>query len=557
MEKEKMEEFRETIFLLPTSIFKARIDRRGRIYKVFNEGALAREFNLATEDIQGKFVEELYTNEMADTMIPALKRAFAGEVVEFLSEIQGRVFNNLIKPNPKPNKKLDEVIGYVTEITEHKITEKTLLHYINHDQLTGLPNRILFHDRLNQAIVHAEPNFRKFALLVFDLDRFKLINDSLGHAIGDLLLKAVAKRIKAGVSSVNTVARVSGDGFAIIVEDIKHEHTAKKLAENIIRSLSKPFFIEGHELYVSSSVGISIYPNDGIDLDMLIKNADIALHQAKDKGRNTYQKYRYEMNSKHAKRIKIECDLRKAIEFQEFEVYYQPQTDADTGKVVCMEALVRWNHPELGVVLPSEFIPVAEETGLIINIGEWVLREACRQTKEWQEAGYNHIKISVNLSARQFQQENLVETVSSILRECGLDANYLVLEITETVSMQNIDFVVRTLKELNELGIQVSIDDFGTGYSSLLYLKSFPIQSLKIDRSFIRDIIDDTDDAAIASAIIAMAHNLKLKVVAEGVETEEQLKYLKENHCDNFQGYLFSKPVPAEEFEKKFMSKRS
>ena len=545
-------EFKQTMQLLPNIIFKAQINNNGQIFKLFNEGALVRELSMTTGSITGKTIEEIYPKELSDIMIPAFKRAFAGETVQFLSEYQGRAFNNVVKPSGTRD---CQIVGCITEVTEQKLAEKSLMHYINHDQLTGLPNRVLFHDRLTQAIIHAETNHQKLALLMFDLDRFKLINDSLGHAIGDMMLKAVANRIVKSVSKIATVARISGDGFAIVLENISNEEEARVVASDIIQFLSRPFLIKGHELYISSSVGISIYPNDGIDIDMLIKRADIALHQAKDQGSNTYQKYRYAMNSKNEKRLKLESDLRRAIERDEFEVFYQPQTEASTGEVVGMEALVRWNHPELGRVAPMEFIPVAEETGMIIAIGEWVLRQACTQTKAWQNKGYEPIKISVNLSPKQFQQENLVQIVANILEEVQLDASYLVLEITESISMNNIDFVIKTLEELNALGIQVSIDDFGTGYSSLLYLKKFPIQSLKIDRSFIHDITDESDDAAIALAVIAMAHSLNLTVIAEGVETVEQLKYLKKHRCDNFQGFLLGKPVPANEFEQCFMKK--
>ncbi|OEH85613.1 hypothetical protein BHU72_02095 [Desulfuribacillus stibiiarsenatis] len=544
--------FKNTIQLLPNIIFKAERDSEtGVIRKTFNEGAIAKELGILTEQIIGKSVNDLYPKELIDIMIPAFNRAFAGETVEFLSEYQGRVFNNLVKPVVPGS----EIIGYVTEITDHKLAERNLKHLIHHDQLTGLPNRILFHDRLTQAIIQAKRRNTKLFLLMFDLDRFKLVNDSLGHAVGDKLLQSVAKRMEKSLCNGETIARISGDGFAMILENVSDTNNIRTFADNIIENLSCPYLIQGNELYISSSIGISVFPDDGSDYDTLIKNADIALHQAKDRGSNTYQFYTYDMYSKNAKRLKLESDLRKAIDYQQFEVYYQPQMDAKSCQMIGMEALIRWHHPDIGLITPAEFIPVAEETGMIIAIGEWVMKEACKQTKKWHDMGYKPIKISVNLSPKQFQQEKLVESVAQILASTGLEANYLVLEITESISMYNIEFVIRTLEELNKLGIQVSIDDFGTGYSSLLYLKKFPIQSLKIDRSFINDITRDADDAAIALAVIAMAHSLDLKVIAEGVETEEQLQYLKQNSCDNFQGYLMGKPVPANQFEQFFLKK--
>lgn len=560
---------KDIIERIPMVVFKMKKGTGSTVVNVFCEGMIAREWGINTgafgenvEEPCGRNVATLFPKDLSDVMMPAFLRAFCGEEVKLLFEFRGKVYSLMVKSatvntvRGTQDTVHDEIVGQITEFVEHNLMDKDLTRHINHDQLTGLPNRVLFYDRLLQAIVHAERKQHRFALLVFDLDRFKLINESLGHAVGDEILKAVADRLVKQVLQDHTVARIGGDGFAIIFEEIESDEDVRKAAGEFIHSLSKPFIVEGHELYINSSVGICLYPNDGVDLDTLMKNADIALHQAKEMGLNTYQQYRHTMNSQNEKRLKLQNDLHRAIERQEFEVYYQPQTSQAGETIIGMEALLRWKHPQLGMISPGEFIPVAEETGMIVAIGEWVLREACAQAKKWQVSGYEPVRMSVNLSPRQFQQDNLLEMISDVLDDTRLEAHYLVLEITESVSMQNIDFVTKTLHELNQLGIQVSIDDFGTGYSSLLYLKRFPIQSLKIDRSFIRDIIINSDAAKIALAVIAMAHSLNLKVIAEGVETVEQLEYLMKHRCDNFQGYLFSEPLPADVIERMFLQKQ-
>ncbi len=560
---------KDVIERIPMVVFKMKKGIGGAVVNVFCEGMIAREWGINTrafgenvEESCGRNVATLFPKALSDVMMPAFLRAFCGEEVKLLFEFRGKVYSLMVKSatvntvRGTQDTVHDQIVGQITEFVEHNLMDKDLTRHINHDQLTGLPNRVLFYDRLLQAIVHAERKQHRFALLVFDLDRFKLINESLGHAVGDEILKAVADRLVKQVLQDHTVARIGGDGFAIIFEEIESDEDVRKAAGEFIHSLSKPFIVEGHELYINSSVGICLYPNDGVDLDTLMKNADIALHQAKEMGLNTYQQYRHTMNSQNEKRLKLQNDLHRAIERQEFEVYYQPQTSQAGETIIGMEALLRWKHPQLGMISPGEFIPVAEETGMIVAIGEWVLREACAQAKKWQVSGYEPVRMSVNLSPRQFQQDNLLEMISDVLDDTRLEAHYLVLEITESVSMQNIDFVTKTLHELNQLGIQVSIDDFGTGYSSLLYLKRFPIQSLKIDRSFIRDIIINSDAAKIALAVIAMAHSLNLKVIAEGVETVEQLEYLMKHRCDNFQGYLFSEPLPADVIERMFLQKQ-
>lgn len=435
------------------------------------------------------------------------------------------------------------------DITERQRYEETIRHQAFHDALTGLPNRLLFKDRLNLAMAHAKRNKKMLAVLFLDLDRFKLINDTLGHAVGDQLLINVSERLVVNVREDDTVARLGGDEFTILLPEIGQIEGAATVAHKILEAVRKPLKVSNHELYISTSIGVVVYPSDGDDAEALLKNADTAMYRAKEKGRNNYQLYTPAMNAKAFERLAMENSLRRALEKNEFVVFYQPKVRIDTEEIIGMEALVRWQHPTRGLVSPGEFIPVAEETGLIVSIGEWVLRTACTQNKAWQDAGYPPVRVAVNLSARQFQLQNLVETVARILSETGLDPQWLELEITESIAMQNAEFTIKTLNDLKEMGIQLSIDDFGTGYSSLSYLKRFPINKLKIDKSFVSEITSDPDNAAIASTVIVLGQSLKLGVIAEGVETREQYHFLKQHHCDEMQGYLFGKPMPSSQFE--------
>ncbi len=442
------------------------------------------------------------------------------------------------------------------EIAELKRAEEHLMYMSVHDALTGLPNRMLFNDRLHMELAHAERNHRMLAVMFLDLDRFKLVNDTLGHAMGDKLLKRVADRLKSCVRKSDTVARMGGDEFCFLLPEIVKPEDAVKIARKILKALKKPWRLCGQEFYITPSIGIAVYPTDGEDADTLMKNADTAMYRAKELG-NNYQLYRSDLSDRSLELLTSEISLRRALERQEFVVHYQPQLNIITGQIIGMEALIRWEHPERGTILPSEFISYAEETGLIIPIGEWVMRTACAQNRAWQDAGFPPMRVTVNLSARQFQQKNLVERVMSILRETGLDPQWLELEITETVAMQDVEQTISTLRELRDLGVRIAIDDFGTGYSSFNYLKYFPNNTLKIDRSFVRDVTEGREDAAITKAIIALAQNLNLKVIAEGVETEEQLAFLKLQQCDEIQGYLFSRPLPAEEFTRMLKDKGS
>jgi diguanylate cyclase (GGDEF)-like protein len=422
-------------------------------------------------------------------------------------------------------------------------------HLAYHDALTGLPNRPLFMDRLIMALAQGNRVNQKLAVFFLDLDRFKNINDSLGHSTGDTLLKAVAERIRRCMREGDTVARFGGDEFTLLIPRIDYIEDAAKIAQKILETVKIPFNLGGQELFVSTSIGISISPSDGTDPETLVRNADSAMYRAKDQGRDNYQLYAPAMNARALEHLALENMLRKALSHRELVLFYQPVTDMETKRVIGVEALIRWKHPDLGLLSPANFISVAETSGLILPIGEWVLRTACSQIKLWQKRIDSDLFVAVNLSARQFQQPNLVEQIGEVLAEANLNPECLELEITESNAMQNADNTIHTLRELKNLGVRIAMDDFGTGYSSLSYLKRFPIDTLKLDQSFVRNITTDPIDAAIATAVIAMAHSLNLKVVGEGVETEEQFAFLQRQKCDSIQGYLFSPPLSVENLE--------
>lgn len=437
-----------------------------------------------------------------------------------------------------------------------------------HDSLTGLPNRVLFQDRLKQAMVHARGGDGLVVVMLIDLDMFKRINDTLGHGAGDQLLRTVAERLKGvlrdsdalaayDIGRLNlTLARLGGDEFAIMLSDINSIEPITHVIQHIVESLSQNIELEGEQIYTTCSIGVSIYPKDGDDADTLLKHADAAMYHAKRLGRNHYQFYADEINESSFENLKMENQLRFAIERDEFFLLYQPKVDVGSGKVVGMEALIRWEHPEKGVISPAEFIPVAEYTGLITVIGEYVLRAACEQVRDWLNAGFDNFRMAVNLSPQQFRQHDLLERISAIVAEVGIDPHYLEVEITEGAIMDDVEAAIDTMQRLHDLGIALSIDDFGTGYSSLSYLKRFPIDTLKIDRAFVRDIATNSDDASIVIAIIGMAHNMGLKVIAEGVETNSQLTFLQALKCDEIQGFLYSPPVSSDNFTKMFLSER-
>ncbi|CCO07442.1 EAL domain-containing protein [Desulforamulus hydrothermalis] len=433
------------------------------------------------------------------------------------------------------------------ELAERRRMEEILLHMAYHDALTDLPNRSLFNDRLAVAIAQAARHKKMLAVIFLDLDYFKVVNDTLGHDMGDLLLKGIAHRLTSLLRQGDTIARIGGDEFTILLNDINRPADASRVAQKIIDNLQEPWVIGNHEFHITTSIGIAIYPTDGRDVETLVKNADAAMYHAKEAGRNNFQFYTPAMNDKSLQRLELENNLRRALERDEFVVYYQPQVEIATGKIIGAEALVRWQHPHLGMIPPGQFIPVAEDTGLIIAIGEKVLRMACTQNKAWQDGGLPPIRVAVNLSPRQFLQQNFVDKVAQILKDTGMSPRWLELEITESLAMKDVELTEKTLLELRRMGITIAIDDFGTGYSSLSYLKRLPIDTIKIDRSFVWDLSTDPDDTSIVSTIIILAHNLKMKVVAEGVETQEQLNILRQQHCDGLQGYLFSGPLPPDE----------
>ena len=440
------------------------------------------------------------------------------------------------------------VLNY-RDVTQRKATEKQLEYQAYYDALTGLPNRLLFRDRVVNAIAQAQRNRRGVAVMYLDLDHFKLVNDGLGHSLGDALLSEVAARLQSCVRASDTISRLGGDEFTILLIDTSSSEAIAGVARKILQSFAHPFRVEGHELFVTASIGISIFPGDGEEVETLLKCADSAMYRAKELGRNQAQMFTASMNERYGRRLALEQSLHHALERDELVVHYQPIFDRNRKKIVALEALVRWDHPERGLVQPTEFIALAEETGLIVPIGEWVLRRVCHDSRAWRMAGLPPMRVGVNIAAPQFQQLSFALVVGSILREYGCDPELLELEITETVAVQNIETTTTAMRELKELGIRIAIDDFGTGQSSLVYLKRFPIDTVKIDRAFVRDVTTDESAAAIVSYVINLAHTLRLSVVAEGVETEEQWSFLKLKGCDQMQGFLFSQPLPADEAE--------
>jgi diguanylate cyclase (GGDEF)-like protein len=450
------------------------------------------------------------------------------------------------------------VSGTVQDITARKLAEEKIRYLAYYDSLTGLPNRVLFKEHLKRALTASEQHKHRLAILFLDLDRFKGINDSLGHDTGDLLLQQVADRLRLRVRPYDSVsrdseeqrdsliARLGGDEFTILLEGIANPESAARVARRVIEALEEPFELRGNEVFISCCIGISIYPHDGTDMDLLVKNADVAMYCAKDLGYGTFQFYTQEMNSASLERLILETQLRKAIEKKEFFLHYQPQVDCDTHRIVGLEALVRWNNPELGLVSPATFIPLAEETGLIIPLDRWVLSTVCQQLEAWREAGIPPVRVAVNLSARHFLRSNLNETMERIKSRGPASRDYLELEITEGVLMDSANEVIDALTQLRKTGVSVSIDDFGTGFSSLSYLTRLPFHTLKIDRSFVSRIEESAESATVVTAILALARSLGRDVVAEGVETVSQLEFLKQSGCRVIQGYLFSPPVAEE-----------
>ncbi len=505
-------------------------------------------------------ISNSYSLEMAtQVMIIALLATLAGTAVTLYA------LNHLLKPviftsatlqnylNTKtlpqlPTEYADEAGTLMADTSQTLYKLDQLIKYItNYDDLTGLPNRDLFRDRLHQILSQPENNQHLVAVFLLSIDDFTGMSHGLEHETTNLLLRAVAQRLSTCTTQTDILAHLSGDEFALARIDIHSFESLIKLSQVLLSTLSKPFSIEGNSIRITASIGITINDlNDPNSVDQLLQQAHIALYQAKQQGRSQYQFYSPEINAQLQERLTLENELHGALERNEMLVYYQPLIDLHSGQVTAMEALVRWQHPTLGLISPAKFVPIAEANGAIVPIGEWVLRTACAQTRAWQLAGFTPIRISVNLSSRQFEQPYLVEIVNQILEETGLKASYLELEVTESFLMADIERSVKTLKELQKLGICLALDDFGTGYSSLNYLKRFPVDMLKIDRSFVQDVMSNADSAAVTDAIIALAKSLRLKITAEGVETQEQLEYLQMRGCDEGQGFYFSRPVPAD-----------
>ena len=521
-----------------------------RLDFTYSNDALARLFgHIEPSSIVGTNLCDLYEPpeqvRFVTSILPIVQQhgRWRGEATGMRSD--GTTFPQEISLTPIDGGGL---VAVVRDITERTYAEEQIKHLAYHDALTGLPNRLLFKDRVTVALSHAQRNNSRLAVLFLDLDRFKVINDSLGHNIGDQLLQEVSTRVQTCLRDSDTVARLGGDEFTILLPSLIHSDDAAPVAQKILDAIRAPFHIEERELFTSTSIGISLYPEDASDAETLIKNADTAMYQAKEQGRDNYQLFNAYVNARALQRIALEHGLRRALNNEEFDVFFQPIVDLRTGVVTGMEALLRWNHPELGSIPPSTFIPLAESAGIMMPIGAWALRQACMRAREWQKAGFTNLSLAVNLSVTQLQSVDLVQRVRATLDETGLPPEQLELEITESTAMQSPEISVRVLGELKKLGIRISLDDFGTGHSSLAYLKRLPIDTLKIDQSFVRDIDADPNSSAIVTAIIAMAHSLRLKVIAEGVELEEQAIFLRRYGCDMMQGFLFTKPVPADEF---------
>jgi diguanylate cyclase (GGDEF)-like protein/PAS domain S-box-containing protein len=527
-----------------------------------NIDSVITSWNPAAEMMFGWKAEEIIGQSVLPT-IPLDKRAQAEElrhrvqngeaIVQLEFERQRRDgtpidISMTVAPLRDSTEKISGYLTIAADITDRKTAEKKVAYLAYHDPLTGLPNRLLLQDRLEQAMAHADRTRSRVALMFLDLDNFKQINDTLGHAAGDALLQEVSSRLRECVRDTDTISRQGGDEFVIVLRDLPDTDAAVPVLAKIMERLQDPIVVEDHELSTSVSIGVTIYPEDGADVETLSKKADMAMYRAKEAGRNTYRFFNDEMSAEAIDHLVMRNGLRRALERGEFVLHYQPLIDLSSETVIGAEALIRWNHPELGLVPPARFIPIAEDTGLIVPIGEWVMQEACRQAMAWNKAGHPGMTVAVNLSAVQFKRGNVEQTVIHALAQSGLDPALLELELTESILIQNVEQVLATVKRLKLLGVKLSIDDFGTGYSSLSYLKRFDIDKLKIDQSFIRDLATDPDDAAIVRAIIQMARSLNLKTIAEGVENSDMPEQLRIFQCDEAQGYHFARPMPADEF---------
>ena len=551
------DEMRAVFQAIPDQLFH--FDHDGRVIS-YKHGTSSQHY-LTQERLINKPLDEVFNKEIVQRFrnaITEVVNTVSTLVFDFAVVFEHRVYYYEARVMRVRGR---QVVTVVRDITERKQADEQIAFLAYHDNLTGLPNNRLFKDRLQQSIAHAKRNDSMLAVLFLDLDRFKLINDSMGHDVGDKLLQVIADRLTEGTRrqdsiginiafDANSVARLGGDEFTILLEKVSGQTSITTVARRLIELTAQPINIDNHEIFTSTSIGIALYPNDGEEADTLLKNADTAMYYAKKQGRNNFQFFDPSMNQASVEQLAIETSLRKAIEHNELMLYYQPQVSIVSGQIVGMEALLRWKHPVKGFISPTSFIPVAEETGMIISIGEWVIREACKQGADWAKRNFKPILISVNLSAKQLREERLNEIIAQILVETGMNPKYLGMELTESAIILDPERALERLKNIKSLGIKMSMDDFGTGYSSLSYLKKFPLDTLKIDQSFIHDILLNQEDASLVKAIISMAHSLGMDVIAEGVEQQEQLEFLGMYQCDAIQGYLFSRPLPADEVEK-------
>ncbi len=556
------EEMQAVFQAIPDQLFH--LDSEGRIvsYKLGENS----HFYLRSDDLINQYMKDVTDVEVANKFDVSIREVLGQQATqdfEFVIVHDRKVYYYEVRMMPL---KSHAVIALVRDITERRLADEQIAFLAYHDSLTALPNSRLFKDRLQHAISQAERNQKMIAVMFLDLDRFKLINDTMGHSAGDELLKITSQRLIEAVRKTDSVAvnvadfstsvaRLGGDEFTILFEDLDNLHSVTHIAERIIKNVSLPMTLERQEVHISTSMGIAIYPDDGSSADEILKHADAAMYHAKAQGRNNFQFYTESMNKSSVELLALENNLHRAVDNDELVLYYQPQVNVASGRLVGMEALIRWRHPEKGFVSPNVFIPVAEETGIITRIGSWVVREACQQGVRWMEAGYELEKISVNLSARQLKDESLPRQIASILEETGMPADKLGIELTESAIILDPEVALVRLQKIKEMGVSLSLDDFGTGYSSLSYLKRFPIDTLKIDQAFVRDVKVDREDAALVKAIIAMAHGLGMDVIAEGVEIQEQMEFLGANECDSIQGYLYSRPLPAIEMEQMLTKK--
>ncbi|MET0087601.1 MAG: EAL domain-containing protein [Sedimenticola sp.] len=534
---------------------------------VIDESCQIQAFNPAAERLFGYAKQEVIGKNINILMPPPYQTEHNGYVQRYLDTGNGQIIG--IGPREVDALKKDgsvipidlaiseaavgterRFIGIVRDISERKKTLSDLMNMANYDQLTGLPNRVLFRDRLNHATAQADRDNTLIALVYIDLDRFKLFNDSLGHEAGDQLLRKMAERLKSQIRKSDTVARLGGDEFAVILERIDNLSEVTSAAQKIVESLSRPATIHGREVYPGASIGITIYPLDDKKTDELLKDADMAMYRAKEMGGSQFQYYSGEIGRSVQRRLDLESSMRTALQNEEYVLHFQPQNELQTGRIIGAEALLRWNNPKLGLVSPIEFVPVLEETGIIIGVGNWVLRESCKRLKSWHRLGFDNLRVCVNVSPRQFKSEEFLGTIQSILHDTDVPPNCVELEITESVVMEDPENATYLLNTFHELGLKIAIDDFGTGYSSLANLKNLPFDTLKLDRAFVKGLPDDADSVSVCRSIIALAKALKLQTVAEGVEELTQLKFLIRNDCASIQGFYFSKPVPPSVFEK-------